>query len=110
MGPNFQMVLLKNIYYYHFKHFKVYNCRLKGQVVVKRDLGQKSEIREFRPFWEVYTDPLVMLRAPFLSKILSIYLFLIFVKSHHFTVKKIPTPSLSPDKGLIFDKKGPFFH
>ena len=50
MGPNLQMVLLKNIYHYQFKHFKVYNCRLRGQVVVKRDLGQKSEIREFRPF------------------------------------------------------------
>ena len=44
------MVLFKNIYYYHFNHFKVYNCRLRGQVVVKRALGQKSEIREFCPF------------------------------------------------------------
>ena len=44
------MVLLKNIYYYHFKHFKVYDCRLRGQVVVKRALGQKSKIRDFCPF------------------------------------------------------------
>ena len=92
MGPNFLMVLFKIIYYYHFDHFKVYNCRLRGQVVVKRALGQKSEIREFCPFWEIYTDPFVMLRAPFLFKILTIYLFLLFVKSHHFTVKKRPNP------------------
>ena len=44
------MVPLLNICYYHFKHFKVYECRFRGPVVVKRALGQKSEIREFCPF------------------------------------------------------------
>ena len=44
------MVLLTNICSYNLNHFKTYFYITRGQVVVKRALGQKSEIREFCPF------------------------------------------------------------
>ena len=44
------MVPLTNIYSYNLNHFKTYVYKKRGQVVVKRALGRKSEIREFRPF------------------------------------------------------------
>ena len=51
-----------------------------------------------------------MLRAPFLFEILTICLFLLFVKSHHFTVKKKTQPlAIHQTKSIFLIKKGPFF-
>ena len=41
------MVPLANICSYNLKHFKTHDYRYREQVVVKSDLGRKSEIREF---------------------------------------------------------------
>ena len=102
------MVPLKNICYHHFKHFNAYDCRLRGQMVVKKALCKKSEIREFCPFKVAYTDPLLMFRIFFLFKILTKYIFLLTVKSH-FTVKKKTQPlAYHQTKGTFLTKKGLF--
>ena len=99
------MVPLTKICSYLLNYFKTYVCRYRGQVVVKRALGRKSEIREFCPFLVVYTDPLVMFRTLFIQNTYKISQLIICKISPLSCKRKTQTLAYHKTKGIFLTKR-----